>query len=46
MTGKSGRGWTVIALCSHTKHASLELYDAGTKQPLIATHAEGADDVV
>jgi hypothetical protein len=45
MTGKSGRGWTVIALCSHTKHASLELYDAGTKQPLIATHAEGADDV-
>jgi len=41
----SGEQLVLVALCSHSKHTSLELYDAGTKQPMIAARTIGADDV-
>jgi hypothetical protein len=41
----SGEQLVLVALCSHSKHTSLELYDTGTKQPMIAATTEGADDV-
>ncbi|MGC2851713.1 MAG: hypothetical protein WB556_17170 [Candidatus Acidiferrum sp.] len=41
----SGEKLVLAALCSHSKHTSMELYDAGTKQPMIAARTEGADDV-
>jgi len=42
----SGENLVLAELCSHSKHASLKLYDAGTKQPMIAARTEGIDDVV
>ncbi|MGB7727208.1 MAG: hypothetical protein WBL50_04200 [Candidatus Acidiferrum sp.] len=41
----SGEQLVLVALCSHSKHTSIELYDAGTKQPMIAARTEGTDDV-
>ncbi len=41
----SGEKLVLAELCSHSKHTSLELYDAGTKQPMMAARTEGADDV-
>jgi hypothetical protein len=41
----SGEQLVLAALCSHSKHTTLELYDAGTKQPMVTARTEGADDV-
>jgi hypothetical protein len=41
----SGEILVLAQLCSHSKHTSLELYDAGTKQPMLAARREGPDDV-
>lgn len=42
---RSGENLVLAALCSHSKHASLELYEAGTKQPMMTAGTESADDV-
>jgi hypothetical protein len=42
----SGENLVLAGLCSRSKHASLELYDAGTKQPMMTAHTENDDDVV
>lgn len=43
---RSGENLVLAGLCSRSKQASLELYDAGTKQPMMTAHAENDEDVV
>lgn len=42
----SGEHLVLAEVCSHSKQAALELYDAGTKQPMMMSRAESDDDVV
>jgi len=42
---RSGENLVFAGLCSNSKHASLQLYGAGTKQPMTTASTE-SDDVV
>jgi hypothetical protein len=42
----SGEKLVLSGLCSRTKHASIALYEAGTKQPVLVAGAESPDEVV
>jgi len=42
----SGENLVLAELCSHSKHATLKLYDAETKQPMMTARRESDDDVV
>jgi hypothetical protein len=43
---RTGENLVLAAVCSYSKHAVLELYDAGSKQPMMMARAENDEDVV